>query len=583
MLDSWRSARIGSPATVLLRGEAGAGKSRLVRRLADHAEAEGAFVLAGASIDVGDQLPFWPLISALRGLLAPASSGGETARDRARPDGGRAAGAPRPGAGAGRGTRCAGAGADPPGADHRSPTRPRCCSPSRTCTGRTAGPATPSSPSPRTCTTSRCSSCSPCAPRRSRPGTRCRRWSPSSDATRARACATSARSTAPPSPAWSPRRPGDDPELVDRVWQRSRRERVHRRRDAARDRRGRARARSRGPCATWCSAASPCSARRPAPSCRRWPSGRSRCRTGCSPTSSRLAEPALVAALRDTVTAALVVVDTATEGYTLRHGLIREVITDELMPGERRELHRRYALALDRLLDVLPADPVAIDGARTVDVRTDLVLRRAHHWYAADDVASALHAVAAAARVTERLHDYGGAHRQWTRVLELADRRALPTGPIRRALAAVGAPERDGAGRDDARRRRAGPARRRRRPRAGGPGGADQPGGRGRAPRGGARAGRRTAREPRAPLRPHAGDAAGALPARRGPSRRRRPGARRRGRARGRGHARRAGGGRLRVSRSRGPASWRRCTRCAPTRCSPTATCARPRSRRNGR
>ena len=75
VLASWRDVRSGRPATVLLRGEAGAGKSRLLRRMVEHAEADGAFVLSGAAIDVGEQLPFWPLISGLRGLLAAPSNG----------------------------------------------------------------------------------------------------------------------------------------------------------------------------------------------------------------------------------------------------------------------------------------------------------------------------------------------------------------------------------------------------------------------------------------------------------------------------------------------------------------------------
>jgi DNA-binding CsgD family transcriptional regulator/tetratricopeptide (TPR) repeat protein len=93
---------------------------------------------------------------------------------------------------------------------------------------------------------------------------------------------------------------------------------------------------------------------------------------------------------------------------------------------------------LDRLLDELPSDPRPWEALGSADVRTDLVLRRAHHWYAAGDVGSAVHAVTVAARVTERIRDYGGAHRQWTRVLELTGRRALGAGPVRRALAAGG-------------------------------------------------------------------------------------------------------------------------------------------------
>ena len=58
-------------------------------------------------------------------------------------------------------------------------------------------------------------------------------------------------------------------------------------------------------------------------------------------------EDELLAALRESAEAAMVVVDPHVEGYGLRHGLMRDVVAAELMPGERRSLHRRYALAFD--------------------------------------------------------------------------------------------------------------------------------------------------------------------------------------------------------------------------------------------
>jgi DNA-binding CsgD family transcriptional regulator len=64
-------AEAGSPVVVLVGGEAGIGKSRLVAELAAHARARGDLVLEGAcaSLGSGEGLPFGPIAEALRGLL----------------------------------------------------------------------------------------------------------------------------------------------------------------------------------------------------------------------------------------------------------------------------------------------------------------------------------------------------------------------------------------------------------------------------------------------------------------------------------------------------------------------------------
>jgi ATP/maltotriose-dependent transcriptional regulator MalT len=63
--ESWARARGGSPATVLIGGEAGIGKTRLVRQFTAGVEAE---VLYGGCVDLsGGGLPFAPFTAALRG------------------------------------------------------------------------------------------------------------------------------------------------------------------------------------------------------------------------------------------------------------------------------------------------------------------------------------------------------------------------------------------------------------------------------------------------------------------------------------------------------------------------------------
>ena len=82
------------PAVVLVAGESGVGKTRLVAELAARARAQGARVLTGDCVDLGDgELAYAPIVSALRGP--------EPGRARRRRGGPRAAAAParRPEAG----------------------------------------------------------------------------------------------------------------------------------------------------------------------------------------------------------------------------------------------------------------------------------------------------------------------------------------------------------------------------------------------------------------------------------------------------------------------------------------------------
>jgi DNA-binding CsgD family transcriptional regulator len=64
------SVRQGGPSTVLLGGEAGVGKSRLVGEFGSRAASAGARVLAGGCLELGtDGLPFAPFTAVLRGLV----------------------------------------------------------------------------------------------------------------------------------------------------------------------------------------------------------------------------------------------------------------------------------------------------------------------------------------------------------------------------------------------------------------------------------------------------------------------------------------------------------------------------------
>ncbi len=70
LTGAYAEAAAGRPVFVLVTGEAGVGKSRLLEEARRGFEAAGATVLVGACIPLGDELPFGPLAEALRPLVA---------------------------------------------------------------------------------------------------------------------------------------------------------------------------------------------------------------------------------------------------------------------------------------------------------------------------------------------------------------------------------------------------------------------------------------------------------------------------------------------------------------------------------
>jgi len=70
-------ARRDGPSVVLVGGEAGVGKSRLVREFAVRSRAAGARVLAGGCVELGtDGLPFAPFTAMLRDLARDVGAEG---------------------------------------------------------------------------------------------------------------------------------------------------------------------------------------------------------------------------------------------------------------------------------------------------------------------------------------------------------------------------------------------------------------------------------------------------------------------------------------------------------------------------
>ncbi|MCX5051236.1 LuxR family transcriptional regulator [Streptomyces sp. NBC_00474] len=122
---------------------------------------------------------------------------------------------------------------------------------------------------------------------------------------------------------------------------------------------------------------------------------------------ARLTEDDLIDALRAAVNANILLATSAGDGYRFRHSLVREAVSDDLLPGERSRLNRRYAEALE-------ADPTLVPAG-------ERVMRLASYWYHAHHVAKALPAVLDASVVARCRHAYSEQLRLLERAMELWD------------------------------------------------------------------------------------------------------------------------------------------------------------------
>jgi DNA-binding CsgD family transcriptional regulator/tetratricopeptide (TPR) repeat protein len=122
---------------------------------------------------------------------------------------------------------------------------------------------------------------------------------------------------------------------------------------------------------------------------------------------ARLAEDDLIEALRAAVNAGILNPAPGGDGYRFRHSLVREAVSDDLLPGERSRLNRRYAEALEADPTLVPADQRAT--------------RLASYWYHAHDAAKALPAVLDASVEARHRHAYAEQLRLLERAMELWD------------------------------------------------------------------------------------------------------------------------------------------------------------------
>ncbi len=119
-----------------------------------------------------------------------------------------------------------------------------------------------------------------------------------------------------------------------------------------------------------------------------------------------IASDALRAALREAV-AEQVLVPGTDERYVFRHELLREALYDDLLPGERGELHLSLARSLEQ------------QCFGEADAEVERVSAIATHYAAAGDQAAALRATVAAALAAKRVHAYGEVAESAERALEL--------------------------------------------------------------------------------------------------------------------------------------------------------------------
>ncbi|WP_328315040.1 AAA family ATPase [Streptomyces sp. NBC_00442] len=122
---------------------------------------------------------------------------------------------------------------------------------------------------------------------------------------------------------------------------------------------------------------------------------------------TRLPEDKLIEALRAAVGANILLPAPDGDGYRFRHSLMREAVSDDLLPGESSRLNRRYAEALE---------------ADTSLVRPDeQTTRLATYWYRAHDAAKALPVVLRASVEARGRHAYAEQLRLLLRAMELWD------------------------------------------------------------------------------------------------------------------------------------------------------------------
>jgi DNA-binding CsgD family transcriptional regulator len=126
----------------------------------------------------------------------------------------------------------------------------------------------------------------------------------------------------------------------------------------------------------------------------------------------QLPEPLLLEALRDAVLEQVLVADDEGLGYRFRHALMHEAIYDDLLPGDRVALHTRVA-------ELFGEHPDWYSQCFGDHCEGEIASEVACHWTAAHNAPRALAASLDAARASERMYAYNEALAHEERVLSL--------------------------------------------------------------------------------------------------------------------------------------------------------------------
>jgi DNA-binding CsgD family transcriptional regulator/tetratricopeptide (TPR) repeat protein len=115
----------------------------------------------------------------------------------------------------------------------------------------------------------------------------------------------------------------------------------------------------------------------------------------------------LIEALRVAVSHQLLVAQPGEDGYQFRHALLGEVVDADLLPGQRAQLHADYARALTERPELAGTSPAVLAGELAI------------HWDAAGELTRALPARIQAGLAAERAHAFAEAASHYGRALEL--------------------------------------------------------------------------------------------------------------------------------------------------------------------
>jgi DNA-binding CsgD family transcriptional regulator/tetratricopeptide (TPR) repeat protein len=122
-----------------------------------------------------------------------------------------------------------------------------------------------------------------------------------------------------------------------------------------------------------------------------------------------LEEPVLLDAVREAVEHHVLIPDADGDAYAFRHALLQEVVESDLLPGERSQLHATLARSL-------AAHP-ELAGGTPAQTAAEVAV----HWYESHDLAQALPAAVTAGVAAEQTLAFAEAQRHFERALDLWD------------------------------------------------------------------------------------------------------------------------------------------------------------------